>query len=206
GLIHNDPGFSNKSKTLQRPVWQQLAFTLKQLNCNGNGASVEKFARQWGLEIGTVIKYTKQVIVAINSIDDNYVQWFNFFERQQISNRIEQLSEFKGCIGFLNDTNVVLKYKPSVDDCGYQLTPTTIVLYKQPQARKVWVFEWYKNSNYIKKNLKFVLDIIKTTIILYNLALNNNDIWEETLIKTNLNLINPDSLMDKNLNKAGKKM
>ncbi|CAG8824206.1 17292_t:CDS:1, partial [Dentiscutata erythropus] len=119
GLIHNDPGFSNKSKILQRPVWQQLAVTLERLGCNGNGASVGRFARQWGLGIGTVIKYTKRVITAINSIGDNYVQWPNSFERQQISNRIEQSSGFKGCVGFLDGTDVVLEYKPSIDGETY---------------------------------------------------------------------------------------
>ncbi|CAG8781685.1 786_t:CDS:2, partial [Dentiscutata erythropus] len=110
--------------------------------CNGNGASVGRFARQWGLGIGTP----------------------NSLERQQISDRIEQSSGFKGCIGYLDGTDVVLEYKPSEDgsvtdstaykstplfnkvdkffsqneyllaDCGYQLTPTTITSYKQPQA------------------------------------------------------------------------
>ncbi|CAG8826743.1 35203_t:CDS:2, partial [Gigaspora margarita] len=114
--------------------------TLEQLGCNGN------------------------VLTAINSIGDNYVQWPNFFERQQISSRIEQSSGFKGCVGFLDGTKVVLKYNSSLDrlvtdstvykstplfndankffskneyllaDCSYQLTPTTIIPYKQPQA------------------------------------------------------------------------
>ncbi|CAG8453121.1 8143_t:CDS:2 [Gigaspora rosea] len=89
GLIHNDPGFSNQSKTLQRPVWQQLAVILERLGCNGNGASVGRFARQCGLGIGAV------------------VQWPNSFERQQISNQIKQSSGFKGCVEVLDSTDVV---------------------------------------------------------------------------------------------------
>ena len=74
GLIHNNPGFSNKSKILQRPVWQQLAVTLERLGCNGNGASVERFARQWGLGIGIVIKYTKRVSETENTKKVNRFQ------------------------------------------------------------------------------------------------------------------------------------
>ncbi|CAG8615182.1 17831_t:CDS:2 [Cetraspora pellucida] len=115
GLIRNNPVFLNKSKNLQRPVWQQLAIALERLGCNGNGASVGRFARQWGLGISTVVKYTKHIITAINSIGNNYVQWPNSLEKQQISDRIEQSSGFKGCIGYLDGTDVVLEYKPSED-------------------------------------------------------------------------------------------
>ncbi|CAG8833351.1 26570_t:CDS:2, partial [Racocetra persica] len=163
-LIRDNPIFLNKSKHQQRPVWQQLAVTLEQMGCNGNGASVERFARQWGLGISTVVEYTKRIVIAINSIGNAYVQWPDSVEWQQISSGIEQLSGFKGCIGFLDRTDVVLEYKLFKDgsvtdstaykstplyqepnkffnkyeyllaDCGYQLTPTTIIPYKQPQA------------------------------------------------------------------------
>ncbi|CAG8738653.1 8937_t:CDS:2, partial [Racocetra persica] len=210
-LIHDNPVFLNKSEHLQRPVWQQLAVTLERLGCNENSASIGRFARQWGLGIGTVVEYTKRVITAINSIGNDYVQWPNFIERQQISERMEISSGFKGCIGFLDGTDVILEYKPSKDgetyyrsvtdstaykstplfqntqnffkegeyllaDCGYQLTSTTIIPYRQPYAnipenavfnellakervriehvngiceRKIWLFKWNKNSNFI---------------------------------------------------------
>ncbi|CAG8829464.1 22800_t:CDS:1, partial [Gigaspora rosea] len=69
--------------------------TLESLGCNENGASVGRFARQWSLGIGTVIKYTEHVITAINSIGNNYVYWPNSLECQQISKRMELSSGFK---------------------------------------------------------------------------------------------------------------
>ncbi|CAG8637860.1 3217_t:CDS:2, partial [Gigaspora rosea] len=89
-LICNNPAFLNISKHLQRPVWQQLAVMLEHLGCNGNGAFVGRFARQWGLGIGTVV-----------------------------DNKIEQLSGFKSCVGFLDGTDVVLEYKPLKDGVTY---------------------------------------------------------------------------------------
>ncbi|CAG8647535.1 29966_t:CDS:2, partial [Racocetra persica] len=119
---------------------------------------------QWGLGIGTVVEYTKCIVTAINSIGNTYVQWPDSIEQQQISSRIEQLSGFKSCIGFLDRTDIVLEYKLFKDrsvtdstaykstplyqdldkffskyeyllaDCGYQLTLTTIIPYKQLQA------------------------------------------------------------------------
>ncbi|CAG8458587.1 15208_t:CDS:2 [Cetraspora pellucida] len=80
---------------------------------------------------------------------------------------MELLSGFKGCIGFLDGTDVILEYKPTKNgetyyitdsiaykstslfqntqhffnneeyllaDCGYQLTLTTIVLYRHPYS------------------------------------------------------------------------
>ncbi|CAG8747492.1 12901_t:CDS:1, partial [Dentiscutata erythropus] len=93
--------------------------TLEHLDCNRNSTSVEQFAKQWGLEIGTVVEYTKHIVTAINSIRNTYIQWPDSIERQQISSRIEHLSGFKGCVGFLNKTDFVLEYKPLKDEETY---------------------------------------------------------------------------------------
>ncbi|CAG8452386.1 10226_t:CDS:2 [Gigaspora rosea] len=106
---------------------------------------------------------------------------------------MELSSGFKGCIGFLDGTHVILGYKPTIDgetyynrktnsltiqlicdrydstaykstplfqnvqkffnegeyllaDCGYQLTSTTIVPYKQPYAS---ILEMQSLMNYL---------------------------------------------------------
>ncbi|CAG8756150.1 444_t:CDS:2, partial [Gigaspora rosea] len=92
-LIRNNPAFLNNSKHLPRPAWQQLVVTLERLV---------------GLGIGTVVEYTKRIVTAINSIGNAYVQWPDSIEQQQ-------LSEFKGYVGFLDGTDVVLEYKPLKD-------------------------------------------------------------------------------------------
>ncbi|CAG8572303.1 13058_t:CDS:2, partial [Cetraspora pellucida] len=258
-LIHDNSIFSNKSRHPQRPVWQQLAVTLERLSC----ASVGQFARQWGLGIGTVVEYTKHGITAINLIGNKYVQWSDSVERQQISNQMEQLSGFKRCVGFLDGTDVVLEYKLLIDgsvtdsraykstslfcetqkffnkneyllaDCGYPLTSTIIISYKQPQSNisensffntmlskkhvriehvnGIWkgrfgCLNGIRTQILFKKDLKFILNIIKAMIILYNLALKNNNILKKNLNEIDLNSTNTDNFIDNSSNKEEKKI
>ncbi|CAG8823169.1 10464_t:CDS:1, partial [Dentiscutata erythropus] len=161
--------------------------------------------------------------------DLKYIRFANFGWPGSVTDS----TAYKSTPLFNNANKFFSKDEYLLADCGYQLTPTTIIPYKQPQASisentffneilakervkiehvngilkgRFGCLNGIRTQIISKKNLKFVLDTIKATIILYNLALNNNDIWEEILIETNLNLINSESLIDRNLNEAGKKM
>jgi hypothetical protein len=54
-VFHTDDASYRK----QRKVWQQALVCFERLGCNGNGASVGRFAREFGIGVGTVVLYTK---------------------------------------------------------------------------------------------------------------------------------------------------
>jgi hypothetical protein len=70
--------FQNKSLHPQRPVWLQLAVTLERMGCHGNGASVGRFAREWGgIGNGTVTLYSKRIVIAPVDLRKEYIKWPN---------------------------------------------------------------------------------------------------------------------------------
>ncbi|CAG8489979.1 18041_t:CDS:2 [Dentiscutata erythropus] len=56
-----------------------------------------------------------------------------------------------------------------------------------------------------EKNLKFVLDIIKATVILYNISLKNMDIWNENLNEIEIESSSIFDSLNNEDNKLGKK-
>ena len=55
--IAGNPVFANGTSRQQTPVCEQLHVALHQLGCNGNGVSIGKVARLFGVSEGTVINY-----------------------------------------------------------------------------------------------------------------------------------------------------
>jgi hypothetical protein len=66
-LIQNRPVFRTDAASYQkqRKVWQQALVCFERLGCNGNGASVGRFAREFGIGMGTVVLYTERVVTAL---------------------------------------------------------------------------------------------------------------------------------------------
>jgi len=48
--------------------------TLERLGCDGNGASVGRLAHTCGIGVGTVILYSKRVVEAIMSLEEEFMQ------------------------------------------------------------------------------------------------------------------------------------
>ena len=67
GCIAGSPVFANGSRHQQAPVEKQLHLALYRFGCDGNGASIGKVARHFGVSEGTVINYTDRVIAACSS-------------------------------------------------------------------------------------------------------------------------------------------
>ncbi len=116
-LIQNHPVFctDKASYRKQRKVWQQALVCFERLGCNGNDASVEGFAREFGIGVGTVVFYTQHVVKALLSLEKQYVFWLEEEERSAISTRMAT-HRFPDCVGFIDGTYVVLRYCPTKDE------------------------------------------------------------------------------------------
>jgi hypothetical protein len=60
--IKYHPIFGSFSNNPQRPVFQQLAVVLELFGLHGNGASLGRFSRRWGIGHGSVVLYRSRVI------------------------------------------------------------------------------------------------------------------------------------------------
>jgi hypothetical protein len=108
-LLSSHPVFHNQSRYPQAPVWQQVAVALDRFGNNGNGASISRTQKYWGIGKGTCDLYTNRTMEAIQ-----YVRWPNEQERRQISQRMSTQG-FIGCVGFIDGTTIPLAQKPGVD-------------------------------------------------------------------------------------------
>lgn len=153
--------------------------------------------------------------------DFKYIRFANFGWPGSVTDSIAYKSTplFQNTQHFFNNGEYLLA------DCRYQLTSTTIVPYRQPytsipenaifnellakervrieHVNGIWkrifgCLNGIRTQISSEKNLKSVLNIIKATIILYNLSLKNMDIWNEALneIENESNLNDLDDLID----------
>jgi hypothetical protein len=58
------------------------------LGYNGNGASVGRFAREFGIGVGTVVLYTQRVVMALLSHEQQFYAWSGEEEQSAISVRM----------------------------------------------------------------------------------------------------------------------
>ena len=119
GKIENHPVFHNNSRNPQRDVWIQILVALERLGCQGNGASVGRIARSNGIGDGTVVLYTNRVMLAVLSIENEYIRLDNVLERQQTSLRMNTKYGFFGCVGVADGTHIILNQKPHTDGETY---------------------------------------------------------------------------------------
>jgi len=112
--IYTPPIFYSNSRRPQLPIPHQLALTLERLGSNGNGASVGRFSRNLSVGRGTVIKVSRRVIHALNSLSARYIGWPDQQRRSEIS-QVMKTEGFEGCVGFVNGTTIPLYQRPSVD-------------------------------------------------------------------------------------------
>ncbi|EHS64701.1 uncharacterized protein PGTG_22337 [Puccinia graminis f. sp. tritici CRL 75-36-700-3] len=108
------PVFHSQSHRPQLPIPHQLALTLERLGSNGNGASVGRFSRNLTVGRGTVIKVSRRVIEAINSLSSKHVVWPDRYRRAEISEVMKD-EGFPGCVGFVDGTTIPLHQRPGLD-------------------------------------------------------------------------------------------
>ncbi|MBW0510151.1 hypothetical protein O181_049866 [Austropuccinia psidii MF-1] len=106
--------FKNKSNHKQLPISHQLALTLERLGTNGNGASVGRFARSFGISEGSVVHCSRRVIKAINALEEKYIKWPDMDRCRKISQVMAQ-EGFEGCIGFIDGTTFPIYQNPGFD-------------------------------------------------------------------------------------------
>ncbi|POS84028.1 hypothetical protein EPUL_004548 [Erysiphe pulchra] len=92
--IKNHPVFQNNLVCRQRHSLLQLAVALERFGSYGNGASLGRIARTYGIGQGTAIVYTKQVITAVRELRDQYLAWP---DANRISNEEEEEEDSSGC-------------------------------------------------------------------------------------------------------------
>lgn len=113
------PVFANRSNNQQASVETQLHLTLYRFGCNGNGVSIGKVARRFGVSEGTVVKYTDRVVAAL-AVSSQHIFWYrNDSERRRVKQRIEEKSGFPHCLGAVDGTDIVLARRPELDGDAY---------------------------------------------------------------------------------------
>ncbi|PLW17065.1 hypothetical protein PCANC_11859 [Puccinia coronata f. sp. avenae] len=112
--IFLNPVFYSNSHRSQLPIPHQLALTLERLGSNGNGASIGRFSRNLLVGRGTVVKVSRRVIQAINSLSDEFIVWPTSDRRREISDVMKH-EGFEGCVGFVDRTTIPLYQRPGRD-------------------------------------------------------------------------------------------
>lgn len=119
GLVGNHSVHRNKSVCIQTDVTLQLIVTLYRFGCYGNSVSLGKVARRFGMSEGAVHRCTDRTIVAILSLEKDFVQWPSADEKEVLKERIRNESGFLNCIGFADGTLAVLENKPRLEGSDY---------------------------------------------------------------------------------------
>ncbi|OWZ02397.1 hypothetical protein PHMEG_00026054 [Phytophthora megakarya] len=114
-IIAGDEIFSSVSMNQQRPVHIQVAVTLERLGAYGNGSSVGKLARAYGIASGSVTLYSKRVVFALLRHYGEYVYWPSAQEREITSTFYGQRYGMEGAVGFVDGTHFIFGQKPGVD-------------------------------------------------------------------------------------------
>jgi len=112
-LIQDDPIFTNNSQNPQASIEIQLASALYFLG--SAGASVIRGAAQLGIGEGTIRLYCDRCISALVRRVPQFVKWpkprsQDFWHMRKL---VEDSSGFPGCVGYLDGTDITLRYGPS---------------------------------------------------------------------------------------------
>jgi len=108
-LIKDDPVFLSNSQTSpQADPSVQLATALYQLGLLEN--STVRSAEQLGLGEGTLRLYLWPVVHAILGLQAQFLQWPRDHEYRRMRSEVEEWSDFPGCVGFLDGSDIGLRF------------------------------------------------------------------------------------------------
>jgi hypothetical protein len=114
-LIKTHAIFHSTGRHKQHPVWVQLMVVLSRLGCDGNGASVGRNSRLFGVSYGSVCEFTNRVFTALLSMKDTEIYWPSAVERAEISRRFGRDHGLPGAVGVVDGTYVNMSQKPAVN-------------------------------------------------------------------------------------------
>ena len=89
--------------------------SFERLGCDGNGASIGKFAQHHGVSHGSIVNFTSRVFEALLSLHDNVIWWPRAEERAAISRRFASSYGLPNAVGIVDGTPVHFSQKPAVD-------------------------------------------------------------------------------------------
>ena len=120
-MIDTHPIFANNSNVSQRPVIEQLAVAMYRFGHNGNAASVEAVAQWAGVSAGSVVNYTRRVMIAYLALHDSAIRWPSEDEKEQSKQWVEVASCYAWRDGYcmVDGTAVVLFQKPGYHGEAY---------------------------------------------------------------------------------------
>ncbi|OWA50458.1 hypothetical protein BV898_14972 [Hypsibius exemplaris] len=119
GLIAAHPVFSNKSNVAQASIEKQLIVAFSRFGNHGNAAGVGFISCRFGISEDSVLLFTNRTIVALLSIESQFVKWPDTAEKNVIKSRILKRSGFPDCIGMVDGALMVLEYTPQLGDSNY---------------------------------------------------------------------------------------
>ncbi|KAL3671668.1 hypothetical protein V7S43_003580 [Phytophthora oleae] len=102
--------FHNNSVHPQASVTLQLAVTLDRLGNYGDGVSLGRTLKLWGIGKGTCVLYTTRVLEALIDLASQYVVWPNKRKRKAMPKRMAAKG-FKGCVGFIDEITFPLSLR-----------------------------------------------------------------------------------------------
>ena len=115
GAGYWDGRVPGKGSRQQRPVYQQVAVTLYMLGAAGGGCH-ERSGVNLNIGKGTVSLYTWRTIKILVKLLPVYVRWPTARQREEIN---PPTNVFRHCIGFLDGSGIILRYKPTIDPQSY---------------------------------------------------------------------------------------
>ena len=107
-----------------RPIHEQVAVALYMLGRAGGGQACTGV--NLNISKGTVSLYLWRTIKLLIQIMPEYIRWPSLQERHTMRHTMRPRSEiFKNCVGFLDGSVIVLRYKPMVDPEAYYSRKST---------------------------------------------------------------------------------
>lgn len=94
---------------MQDPLHLQAAVALFRFGTYGNAASIQQVASKFGISEGSVVNFTNRVIEFLCSLMRDWVCWPDAEERRKLGTD----SELKGCLGYVDGTDIPLAEAPS---------------------------------------------------------------------------------------------
>ncbi|KAF1779377.1 hypothetical protein GQ600_17607 [Phytophthora cactorum] len=111
--IHDSPVFHSSSPNAhhkQQPASWHLAVALARLGENGNGASVGQLHRYFGIAVGSVVEYTKSILIALKAVRSQWLEWPSPVRRRVMA--------AEG-VGLVDGTTLPLSQRPALDGSSY---------------------------------------------------------------------------------------
>jgi len=114
-LIADHPVFLSNGPTPSADPAIQLKIALHRLGHNGTLASFRSLGRTLDCSQGSVVRYTRNCIVALKDLQHLFLRWPNNQQKAEIKSRFGANYHFRECIGCVDRTMIDFDRAPAVD-------------------------------------------------------------------------------------------